>query len=47
MLKQEWNIKCDQARTPQSISQNEMDEILDAKTNWNRKLFRRTYKPLL
>lgn len=47
MLKQEWAIKCDQARTPESISQNEMDEILDAKTNWNRKQFRKTYKPIL
>lgn len=46
-LKQDWNIKCDQARTPEQINQNEMDEILDAKTNWNRKQFRKTYKPLL
>lgn len=46
-LKQEWNIKCDQARTPEAITQNEFDEILDAKTNWNRKQFRKTYKPIL
>ena len=45
-LKHDWSIMCDQARTPESISQNEFDEILDAKTNWNRKQFRKTYKPL-
>lgn len=47
MLEQNWRTKCDQARTPMSISQNQMDEILDAKTNWNRKQFRKTYKPIL
>ena len=47
MLEQNWRTKCDQAKTPMSISQNQMDEILDAKTNWNRKQFRKTYKPIL
>lgn len=46
-LKQEWTIKCDQARTPEYINQNEMDQILDAKTNWNRKVFRKSLKPVL
>lgn len=46
-LKQEWVIKCDQARTPEYINQNEMDQILDAKTNWNRKVFRKSLKPIL
>lgn len=46
-LEQRWNRSRDQASTPEHISQNEMDEILDAKTNWNRKQFRKTYKPLL
>lgn len=47
MLEQNWRIKCDQAKTPEYINQNEMDQILDAKTNWNRKQFRKTYKPIL
>lgn len=46
MLKSQWSVQCDAARTPEDISQNEMDEILDAKTNWNRKLFNKTYKPV-
>lgn len=45
LLGQDWRIKCDQARTPEYINQNEMNEILDAKTNWNRKQFSKTYKP--
>lgn len=36
-LKQQWNIQCDQARTDYYMSQNEWDEVLDAKTSWNRK----------
>ena len=46
VLKQQWLTRCDQARVPEDISQNEMDEILDAKNNWNRKIFRKSYKPL-
>lgn len=46
-LEQQWNRMCDQAKTPEYINQNEMDQILDAKTNWNRKMFRKTYKPIL
>lgn len=46
-LEQKWNIARAAARVPEHISQNEMDEILDAKTNWNRKQFRKTYKPIL
>lgn len=46
MLKMEWLKLCDRARVPDYINQNEWDEILDAKNNWNRKIFNRTYKPL-
>lgn len=44
MLKQDWLIKCDQARTPEYINHNEMDQILNAKTNWNRKQFNKSFK---
>ncbi len=44
MLKQQWNVQADQARTDQYLSQNEWDEILDAKTNWGRKQFRKSFK---
>ena len=45
-LKGEWLKLCDRARVPEYINQNEWDEILDAKNNWNRKIFNRSYKPL-
>jgi len=47
MLKQDWIIKCDQAKTPEYINQNQMDEILDAKTSWNRKQFNKSLKPII
>lgn len=36
----------DQARIPESISDNEMNEILDAKTSSDRKLYGKSYKPI-
>lgn len=45
-LRRRWLTLCDQARVPENISQNEMDEVLDAKNNWNRKIFGRSYKPI-
>ena len=47
VLKQMWDIKCDQARSPEYISHNEMDEILDAKSNWNRKRYHKSYKGII
>lgn len=46
-LQGEWRIKCDQAKTPEYINQNEMDEILDAKNSWNRKWYHRSLKPII
>lgn len=43
-LKQQWNIQCDQARISEYLNQNEMDQILDAKTNWNRKVHSKSWK---
>ena len=45
-MKQEWLQKCDAARVSEYVSQNEMNEILDAQVNWNRKVFNKSYKPL-
>lgn len=42
---QDWLKKCTQARVPDYLNQNEMDEILDAKTTWNRKSYGYSYKP--
>lgn len=44
-LRQSWLFHCDAARVPEYISQNEMDMVLDAKTSWNRKKYRFSYKP--
>lgn len=46
MLEHDWKVKCDQARVPEYINQNEMDQILDAKSNWNRKRFSKSLKPI-
>ncbi len=46
LLKQEWNHKCTQARVPDYINQNELDEILNVSTSWDRKRFGKSYKPI-
>lgn len=46
MLERRWKTLCSQARVPEHISQNEWNEILDAKVNWNRKIYNKSYKPL-
>lgn len=43
-LKQQWHIQCDQARTDQYLSQNEWDEVLEAKNSWNRKVYNKSLK---
>lgn len=43
-LKRQWLVQCDQARTDQYLSQNEWDEILEAKTNWGRKVHGKSWK---
>ena len=45
LLQQDWLKYCDAARVPEYINQNEMNEILEAKTSWNRKIFNKSYKP--
>jgi hypothetical protein len=44
LMEQRWYRLCDAARVPKYINQNEMNEILDAKTSWNRKLFNKSWK---
>ena len=44
--KGDWARLCDAARVAPSISQNEFNRILDAKTTWNRKIFNKSYKPV-
>ena len=44
LLMQEWTRQCDGARVSEYINQNEMNDILDAKTSWNRKIYGKTFK---
>ena len=46
VIKEDWLRSCNAARTPEHLSQNDMDAILDVATNWNRKIYSRSYKPM-
>lgn len=41
-----WKNLCTQARVPDYINQNEMDEILNVATSWDRKRFGKSFKPI-
>ena len=43
---QKWKQKCTQARVPEYINQNEMDEILNVLVSWDRKRFGKSFKPM-
>lgn len=45
LLEQRWLKLCDAARV-RKLNQNDMNEILDAKSNWNRKIYGKSYKPI-
>lgn len=46
MLRQQWLVRCDQARVPEEMNQNDFDTILDIKNSSNRKLFGISFKPV-
>lgn len=46
-MKTEWQKLCSAARIPDHISQNDMDDILDVRTRWDRKQYGKSYKPML
>lgn len=46
-VKQDWLRLCNAARVPAHISQNEMDDILDVKTRWDRKQYGKSFKPII
>lgn len=45
-MREQWLKYCDSARVPVQFSQNDMDKILQAKTNWDRKVYNKSYKPI-
>lgn len=47
MLKADWVRLADEARTPEYINQNDLNEILEVKTSWNRKTFNKSFKPIV
>lgn len=46
-LKQQWLFHCDAARVPEYISQEEMDQILNVQSSWGRKMYNKSYKPIM
>ena len=44
LLQNEWNKLCDAARVSHYVNQNKMNDILDAKTSWNRKIYNKSLK---
>lgn len=45
-LQSEWGRLCARARTPIKISQNQMDDVLNAQINMDRKMFGKSFKPV-
>jgi hypothetical protein len=45
-LETNWKQLCDHARTPISMSQNDMDMIGDVVRSWDRKAYGNSYKPI-
>lgn len=46
-LQKDWLKKCTQARVPEHLDQNIMDEVLDVLGRWPNKTYARSYKPVL
>ena len=44
-IKKQWLIHCDAARVPEYVNQNEMNDLLEAASSYNRKVYGRSYKP--
>lgn len=45
-LYQQWLKYCDSARVPLYLDQNTMNQVLDAKSSWDRKIYNKAYKPV-
>lgn len=45
-LQTEWNRRCDAARVPTHLSQNDGNAILNVKSSWDRKQYDKSYKPI-
>lgn len=47
IIKTDWIRLCNAARIPNHISQNDMNDILDVKTRYDRKMYGKSFKPML
>ena len=45
VLKADWEKKCTQAGV-EYLNQNQLDEILNVSTSWDRKRFGKSFKPI-
>lgn len=46
-VKNDWLRLCNAARIPTHLSQNELNDVLDVKTRWDRKQFGKSFKPII
>lgn len=46
-VKNDWLRLCNSARIPTHLTQNEMNNVLDVKTRWDRKQYGKSFKPIL
>ena len=44
-IKSQWLIHCDAARVPEYVNQNEMNDLLEVMSSYNKKVHGRSYKP--
>ena len=46
MIQNDWKRSCDDARSPIYMSENDMNQILDVRSSWDRKRFGKSFKPI-
>ena len=46
-IKSQWLIHCDAARVPEYVNQNEMNDLLEVMSSYNKKVHGRSYKPIV
>ena len=44
-IKKQWLLHCDAARVPEYVNQNEMNDLLEITSSYNRKVHGRSFKP--
>ena len=44
-IKKQWLLHCDAARVPEYVNQNEMNDLLETASSYNRKVYGRSFKP--